>query len=443
MIYTQEIAAEVLSIIDKTNLSEKEALKRCIGDDLDYKIRSSIHAYVFETEKRKNIIDFIIKMCLKGKRDLDPLFKNLLRIGIYEMHFKGVHPALATDSIVRIVKKRFDEKHASLANAVLRRAEKISLEDELEKIRNRIKYYSLKYYHPEWFVRYAIDLIGEEEAVKLMTANNEKQTIYIRVNELKSSVEAVRRYLEKNNVEISETPLFDVFKVISYEKSPAVLEWHKKGYYVIQDLASSFVAHVLSPEPDETVLDLAAAPGLKTSHIAAFMQNSGRIIAVDNSRERMERMKAKMKVLNVKNVEYKIADGSKFLAGDVDRVLIDPPCSSTGSFRNYPCIKWRFDERKYMGTIRVQRAMIKNAFRNLKEGGTLVYSTCSITFDENEENVLFASRFFKIEEVKNMIGVRGIRKFRGKEFPFWDKVVRTFPHMHDCVGFFISKMKKV
>lgn len=446
MIYTQEVAAEVLQIIDETLLSEKEALKkRLSGMKLDYKVRASIHAYVFETEKRKNAIDFIISKCLKGKKieELDPLFRNLLRVGVYEMHFKGVHPALATDSIVRIVKRRFGGKLASLANAVLRRAEHVDLNKELDKLNDKIKYLALKYYHPEWFVKYAIELFGVEDAVKLMIANNEKQTVYIRVNELKASIESVRRYLEQNRVEVEETPLPEVFKVLSYERAPASLDWHSEGKFVIQDLASAFVAHVLNPQPDEVILDLASAPGLKSSHIAMLMENRGKIIAVDNSEDRLKRMRAKMKVLGVRNIEYKLADGTRFHVGDVDRVLVDPPCSSTGSFRNYPCVKWRFDERKYRETIKVQRNMIKNAFRNLKEGGTLVYSTCSITFDENEENILFASQFFKIEDVEPVIGVRGIRVFGNREFPFWDKVVRTFPHIHDCVGFFISKLKKV
>ncbi len=448
MIYTQEVAAEVLKIVDETLLSEKEALKkRLSGMNLDYKIRASIHAYVFETEKRKNVIDHIISRCLKGKKieELDPLFRNLLRVGVYEMHFKGVHPALATDSIVRIVKRRFGEKLASLANAVLRKAELVDLEKELDKLkrRDKVRYLALKYYHPEWFVEYAIELLGEDEAVKLMIANNEKQAVYIRVNELKASVEEVRRYLEQNNVEVEETPLPDVFKVVSYERAPASLDWHAEGKFVIQDLASAFVAHVLKPQPDEVILDLASAPGLKASHIAMLMENRGRIIAVDNSEDRLRRMKSKMRVLGVKNIEYKLADGTKFYVRGVDKVLVDPPCSSTGSFRNYPCVKWRFDERKYRETIKVQRSMIKNAFRNLNEGGILVYSTCSITFDENEENVLFASQFFKVEDVEPVIGVRGIRRFGSREFPFWDKVVRTFPHLHDCVGFFISKLKKV
>jgi len=440
MIYTQELVAEVLKIIEETKLSEKEAIKICLNEIDDNSIWNSVHAYVFEIEKRLNLIDFILSSVFRDFHKSNLLFKNLLRVGVYEMHFKGVHPALATDSIVRIVKERFNLKFASLANAVLRRAEKFDYMGKLKKM-SRIRRISLEYWHPEWFVKYTLDLLGED-ALKLMEANNERQRIYVRVNELKASIEGVRRYLEKF-AELEETPLEEVFKIVRYERHPSVLEWHKEGKYVIQDLASCYVAHVLNPQPDEIILDLASAPGLKASHIASMMENRGIIIAVDNSAERLERMKAKMKQLGVKNIVYRLKDGCKIRVGDVDRVLIDPPCSSTGSFRNYPCIKWRFNEELYYKTIKVQRKMLKNAFKNLKSGGIAVYSTCSITFDENEENVMFASEFFKVEEVKPLIGVRGIRNFRGKVFPFWDKVVRTFPHLHDCTGFFISKLKRV
>ncbi len=443
MIHTQELVAKVLNVIEKTKLSEKEAIKICLSGNIsDSSIWNSVHAYVFEIEKRKNLIDFILKSCLKNFETFDSTFKNLLRVGTYEIHFKQVHPALATDSIVRIVKKMFNLKLASIANVVLRRVEKFDYRRKLDRM-GKVKRLALEYWHPEWFVRYAIDLLGEDEAIRLMKANNEKQSVYVRVNELKASVEGVRNYLESKGVEVEETPLPEVFKVLSYERHPSVLEWHNEGKYVVQDLASCYVAHVLNPQPDEIILDLASAPGLKASHIASMMENKGIIIAVDNSVERLERMKVKMKQLGVKNVICRLADGCKIKVGDVDRVLIDPPCSSTGSFRSYPCVKWRFDKEKYLKTIDVQRKMIRNAFRNLKSGGIVVYSTCSITFDENEENVMFASEFFKIEEVKPIIGVRGVREFRGKIFPFWDKVVRTYPHLHDCTGFFIAKFKKV
>jgi|Deesub1362A_J573_1020465.scaffolds.fasta_scaffold00079_30 16S rRNA (cytosine967-C5)-methyltransferase len=451
IVYTQEIAAEVLKRLEEEIISEKEALRqRFLREDYDYKIRGSVHAYVMETAKRLNTIDFILQKALRfrGIQDIDPFIRNLLRVGIYEMFYKGIHPALATDSCVRVARLRKGNNAARLVNAVMRNAEKVNLERELERLKakNRRKYLALRYFHPEWFVELAEKLFGNVEDIENIMAANLQQTVYVRANTLKASEERVKKYLDKEGVILEETFLPEVFKVVAYNKPPAILEGHKEGLYVIQDFASCLVARTLNPKPGETVLDIAAAPGSKTSHIAALMENRGKIIAVDNSRERLERMKARMKVLGVQNVEYVCADGAEYNIGYkeynrmVDKVLIDPPCSSTGSLRNYPSVKWRYDKKKYIATVKLQQRMLKNAFKNLEAGGVAVYSTCSITFEENEENILQALETFKLGDAYIGFGSPGISEFNGKRFPYADKVVRTYPHIHDTAGFFIAKL---
>ncbi len=444
---SQEIAARVLERVEKETISAKEALRKLLPKNLDYKIRGSIHAYVFETLKRLNTIDYLINLALinKNTQDLKPFIRNLIRIGVYEMKFKLVHPALATDSIVRIAKSKISPNAAALANAVLRKVENINLDDELDKIKrvNYIKYLSLKYSHPEWFVKYLIDLIGERDAIKFMIANLSTGPVYIRVNELKISMENLKRLLEKEKVLVEETKLPDVLKVVEYEKPLTALDLHEKGYYVIQDIASALVVHILNPEPGDTILDLAAAPGMKTSHIASKMENKGKIIAVDNSPERVRKMMLKLKILGIKNVECKISDGTKFKTNQkVDKVLIDPPCSSTGVFRNYPSVKWRFDEKKFRSTITIQYKMLRNAHRNLDVSGCVVYSTCSIMVEENEDNISKVLDIMKVEKISSPFGDKGIDKFKNKEYKFWRKVIRTFPHKHECSGFFIAKLLK-
>ncbi len=426
-VVTQEIAADVLVLVESENVSLKTALSRK-ARGLEYKVRGSVHAYVFETVKRLNAIDyFLSKVLAKSLDELDPFVRNLLRIAVYEMKYKGVHPALATDSAVRIAKRR--GKAVRLVNAVLRNVEKVEIDfnalSETEAL-------ALKYFHPEWFVRYTIELLGREQAVELMKANLRQQPVYIRVNELKSSVESVRRYLELNGVEVEETFLDEVFRVKSYERHPASLEWHSEGKYVLQDLASCFVSHVLNPSPDDKILDLAAAPGMKTSHLAMLMENRGKIIAVDNSEERLSRMKAKMKALGVKNVEFVLGDGCR-VSAEADKALVDAPCSSTGSYWTHPNVKWSFNEEKFRATLKVQRKMLRNALRNACE---VVYATCSIMFEENEMNVIG-----RVLNVKSPFA-RGIAEFRGVKFKDWRKVVRSYPHLHNTAGFFIAKLSE-
>jgi len=425
VIPTQKLAAEVLAEVESSNISVKSAIQKIAGH-LDYKVRGSVHAYSFETLKRLNAIDYFLKSAVNLEK-LDAFTRNLLRVAVYEMKFKGVHPALATDSAVRIAKS---SGKASLINAVLRRVEKMEI-----KPKNSLEELCLTYFHPEWFVKYAIELLGKDEAIELMKANNEGLSVYLRVNELKSSIEEVRRYLEAYGVEVEETFLDEVFRVRRYSKHPAALEWHADGKYVIQDLASCFVSHALKPSPGDVILDLAAAPGIKTSHIAMLMHNEGKIIAVDNSPERVKRMRDKMKRLGVRNVEIFVGDGCTF-EFEADKALVDAPCSSTGSYASHPNVKWTFDKAKFESTISVQRRLIRNALKNAEE---VVYATCSITFEENEGNLIKLKSKAKVAPLESPFS-RGIREFKGMRFEEWDKVVRSFPHIHKTAGFFISKL---
>ena len=440
-----ELIADILTLIDERELSSKNALERVFrrvsGEDRE-RARGLAHAYVFEIEKWRKKIDFIANSVIKGTRidDLDPYLANLLRIGIFEMKFKGINPAIATDSVVRVVKEKYDLNRAKFINAILREVENFNLEKALKKLKekDRIEYLSVKFSHPRWYVEYVIDLLGYEGAIRLLLSNNKTQRYYVRVNPLKTDIDKLAEYLEENNVRTARTPVDDVLKVLEYETPVTRLDWYKEGYFVIQDLASAYVAHVLAPEKGEKVLDLAAAPGSKTFHVAHLMENTGEIIAVDYSLERLKKMEAKMRVLGVKNVRLVHADGMKFKDREkFDKIILDAPCSSSGTYRQFPEVKWRFDRNKIKKVIQVQKAMIKNAYRNLREEGEMTYSSCSVRVDENEENIKYATGKvgFELVDYPFTWGERGFTEIG-------DKVFRSFTHLHDCNSFFIAKLRK-
>ncbi|AHL23729.1 RsmB/NOP family class I SAM-dependent RNA methyltransferase [Thermococcus nautili] len=441
----QEVVVDALSLVEERELSSKHALERVFrkvaGRDRE-KARGLAHAYVFEIEKWRAKIDFIINSVLKGSKveDLDPYLANLLRIGTFEIHFRKVPPAIATDSVVRVVKERFDFSRAKFVNALMHSIEKFDVERALKRLkeRDRIEWLSVRFSHPRWYVEYVIELLGYDEAVRLLLSNNRPQRYYVRANTLKTDVDSLRDYLEENGVRTALTPVPDVLKVLDYKTPVTRLDWYKEGKFVIQDLASAYVAHVLNPEPGERVLDLAAAPGSKTFHAAALMENKGEIVAVDYSYDRLMRMKEKMKLLGIKNVKLVHADGQSFRdKAKFDKIILDAPCSSSGTYRQFPEVKWRFDENKIKRIISVQRNMLRNAYENLRVGGAMTYSTCSIRIDEDEENVLFAVERVGLELLPYDFswGDRGFLEIG-------DKVFRAWTHKHDCNSFFIAKMGK-
>jgi len=441
----QEVVADALSFVEERELSSKHALERVFrrvtGSDRE-KARGLAHAYVFEIEKWRARIDFIINSVLKGSRleDLDPYLASLLRIGTFEIHLRKVPPAVATDSIIRVVKERFDLSTARFVNALMHSIEKFDVDEALRRLRerDRMEWLSVRFSHPRWYVEYTVDLLGYDEAVRLFLSNNRPQRYYVRANILKTDVDSLRDYLEERGVRTALTPLPDVLKILEYRKPVTKLEWYREGKFVVQDLASAYVAHVLKPEPGERVLDLAAAPGSKTFHAAALMENRGEITAVDYSYDRLMRMREKMRLLGVKNVKLVHADGQSFKGREkFDRVILDAPCSSSGTYRQFPEVKWRFDGKKIGKIINVQRNMLRNAYENLREGGEMTYSTCSVRIDENEENVLFGVKNLGLELVPYGFewGDRGFLEIG-------ERVFRTWPHRHDCNGFFIAKLKR-
>jgi len=245
--------------------------------------------------------------------------------------------------------------------------------------------------------------LGYEEGVRLLLSNNKPQRYYIRVNPLKTDIDSLSDYLEEHGVRVARTPVDDILKVLEYKAPITRLEWYKEGYFVIQDLA-----------------------------------NTGEIIAVDYSLERLRKMETKMKRLGVKNVKLVHADGIKFKDKEkFDKIILDAPCSSSGTYRQFPEVKWRFNKEKIKKVIQVQKAMIRNAYKNLRDEGEMTYSTCSIRIDENEENVKYAIEKVGFELINYPFtwGERGFAEIRGKVF-------RSFTHLHDCNSFFIAKLKR-
>ncbi|ASJ08150.1 Sun/NOL1/NOP nucleolar protein [Thermococcus siculi] len=212
------------------------------------------------------------------------------------------------------------------------------------------------------------------------------------------------------------------------------LESFREGLFYAQSLPSMVVAHVLEPSEEELIIDMAAAPGGKTSHIAQLMENRGEIIALDKSRNRLKKMEEELKRLGVKNVKPIRMDARKLpeLGIEADKILLDAPCTALGI---RPKLWESRTPKDIEATARYQRAFIWAAIKSLRKGGVLVYSTCTLSYEENEANVRYIlSKGLKLEEQNLFIGSHGI----GIE-----NVQRFYPNRHLTQGFFIARFRKV
>jgi 16S rRNA (cytosine967-C5)-methyltransferase len=305
--------------------------------------------------------------------------------------------------------------------------------EETEKV-------GLQTYHPTWFVKYCFRLLGRDEALKFLKKSADISPVYVRLNTLKAPQETILKKLEDESVVLEKVPqLKHTYKLIETNKPLTRTQSFSQGLFYIQDKASCLAAELADPKQDSTVFDVCAAPGSKTTYLAQLMENRGEIVSVDYSKRRIRVWKRETQRMGTENVQPLVADARTSLPLNVsaDLVILDPPCTSTGTFGKTPDAKWRLTRRSILGMSRIQAEMIEQCAEHVKEGGFLVYSTCSVTVEENEmviENFLKLHPEFKPVESKARIGLPGLRGLT--------KCQRLYPHIHECNGFFVAKLQK-
>ncbi len=305
--------------------------------------------------------------------------------------------------------------------------------------RNEVEELEFKYLLPAWFIEKMQKLLGVSEAEKLFDALNKPLPISIRVNTLKASVDEVVKELrrEGKNPEVSRrVPVVIRFEgPYNFNKS----KLFQQGKIVIQDEPAALASILLGVRPGMVVVDLCAAPGGKTTHIAEIMKNEGVIYAFDIDKARIKRMRELLKRTGTHRiVRIIINDGAKapeILGEEIaDRVLVDPPCSSTGTLPKNPELRWRLIEDKLKDIIENQRRLLVAAVRLLKPRGRLLYTTCSLLVEENEGNVKWLLE--KYPKLK-LIPLKG-----PYDEGFLPGTMRAWPHRHGVTGFFYALIEK-
>jgi 16S rRNA (cytosine967-C5)-methyltransferase len=311
----------------------------------------------------------------------------ILRIAGFQLFFLSKIPQYAiVNESVELAKKVSSKKSAGFINAVIRNwcRNPPKMEDE--------------YSHPQWIVERWIKLFGKKETEKLCNFNNEIPPVYIRINTLKDIPVNVMEQFEK-------TAHPHGYKIIS--KGPIKdLIGFKEGLFHVQDISSMFIVDLLDVKPGMRVLDLCASPGGKTCSIAEIMENKGEIIAVDISKEKIRVIEDNCNRLGINIVKTEIGDGTKIKLGSFDRILVDAPCSNTGVFGRRVEARWRLKPNDFKRHSEMQLALLTNAKEMLTLDGKLVYSTCSID-PEEDENIV--SKF--LDNHKKFILTKAIRKF--------------------------------
>ena len=402
--------------------------------------RRAIFHYVVEVVRRINTIDFILLKLTRGNfKNMNTTLKNTLRLLTFLLKWEtysdssSKHRTLS--SFTEYIK---DKSQYDLIKPYEEKIKNFNLERALKK-HSTTKKLSYQYYYPEWIVSELLKVMPYSEVEALLSYTSKKRITWIRVNTLKTTVEGALKSLKNEGIEVKVDTDYPIALMVKRSKVPISLsKTFKSGMVTIQDKASMVTVFALNPLPGETIWDSCAAPAMKTTLISQLMNNTGIVIATDYSLKRSIKAIENINLLGVSNVSWFIANAETFsIKLDIEKVLIDAPCSSTGVFQSDPDFKWRVTPRKLRSFITLQRRLLKGILNNIKNDVIVVYSTCSILPQEGEEQIIWLKNEFgkKIELAPpDIIGEHGYSKYEISEY-----VKRTFPHIHKTKGFFISK----
>lgn len=385
-------------------------------------------------------LDWTVERLLIRRKifDLTPWIRNILRMGLYQIEFLNrIPPPAATHQAVALAKRYGHRGTASLVNAVLRKAVLYRGQElPFPPLReDPIGHIGLRYSHPDWMVRRWHKRYGQEETLALCQANNRVPPTMVRINTLKATPVQVREYLQREGLPFSEGRWGDGFLRMRSGDVTRLDAFHR-GWLQIQDESAGLAAAVLDPQPGEIVLDLCSAPGGKSTHIAALMANQGLVVAADLYPRRLQELVDNCRRLGVANVHPVRADGRRPVVRGSHRALVDAPCSGLGVLSRRVDLRWKKGEEDIPRLAALQRELLGAAADAVRPGGLLVYSTCTLEDEENEDVIRWL-----LAERRDLVA-ESAHAFAPRELITAEGFVRTFPHRHGVDGTFSARLRK-
>ena len=344
-------------------------------------------------------------------REQDPGLQNLLRLGLYQIFWLDRIPDhAAVHETVELARRNGFSPQAGFVNAILRGY--LREAGETQKLLAGLKTSQppLGWSHPEWLVARWQKRWGAEKTAQLLEWNNTPPKTFARVNRLKAEAGPLLEKWRAEGVEYDSfrrEPLEEnlVFELKSHPPLASLVSF-RQGWFYIQDPSTLVAPTLLGAQPGETILDFCAAPGGKTTFLAQLMNNQGRIVAQDISGERLKLIRENCTRLGVTCVEPILFSAFSLQPSAFDRILVDAPCSNTGVMRRRVDSRWRIQPEEILRLQRTQLALLERAAARLKPGGVLVYSTCSLEPEENQEVVnrfLYQHTGFKLESERELL----------------------------------------
>ncbi|MEH2271947.1 MAG: 16S rRNA (cytosine(967)-C(5))-methyltransferase [Nostoc sp.] len=452
--------------------------------------RRLVTELVYGSVRRQRTLDTLIDQLAKKKSHQQPQdLRTILHLGFYQLRYQERIPAsAAVNTTVQLAKENGFSGLTGFVNGLLRQyirlAEKIKgdplqlpespdLENSLpflspkrgealnsppslvgkgagglgfaltfpNDVKSQVERLGILHSFPDWIVQVWLEQLGLADTEKLCEWMNQSPTIDLRINPLRTSIEKVETALQSAGVLVKRIPhLPQALRLIGSAGSIQKLPGFKEGWWTVQDSSAQLVSHLLDPQPDEVVIDVCAAPGGKTTHIAELMGDKGKIWACDRTPSRLRKLQENSQRLNLQSIQIYTGDSrhSKQFQNTADRVLLDAPCSGLGTMHRHADARWRQTPESVRELSVLQQELLTHTSTFVKPGGVLVYATCTLHPAENEEVIsafLAESPDWQIESPNGVELPDSAHSTPQGWFKVW-------PHRQDMDGFFMVRLRK-
>ncbi len=442
--------------------------------DLDRRLVTEL---VYGSVRRMRAIDFIIdKLATKKSSQQPPELRTILHLGLYQLQYlNNIPPSAAVNTTVQLAKENGFSGLSSFVNGLLRQYIRVTPPtppyqggakiapnspqqpetkttsnpppyqggargglNPLKLPENLVERLGILHSFPDWIVEMWLDKLGETETEQLCQWFNQSPTIDLRINPLKSAIAQIETAFKSQNISVSRIPhLPQALRLNGSSGAIQNLPGYSEGWWTIQDSSAQLVTHLLDPKPGETIIDVCAAPGGKTTHIAELIQDTGTIYACDKTANRLKRLKENADRLQMRSIQIHTGDSRQFpeFINLADRVLLDAPCSGLGTLHRRADARWHHTPENIQQQSQLQSELLANAATFVKSGGVLVYATCTIHPLENEvviQSFLSNNPQWQIEPPTMDLPVE----------PSPEGWVKVWPHRHQMDGFFMVRLKR-
>ena len=433
----------VLTMLEKTENGEKShiVLKNTLDgyQNIDKQTRAFITRLFQGTLERQIELDYIINSYSKTPVEkMKPVIRNILRLSVYQLKYmKSVPVSAVCNEAVKLAAKRKFSGLKGFVNGVLRNIAR-NIEDIKYPV-NEGKNLSVKYSMPEWIINLWTQEYGINKTKEMLASIYSDRRTTVRVNTGRTTVEEVIRSLENSGVKVEKSPLYDKALLIWDYDNLNSLEAFSKGMITVQDLSSMMAGLSANPKKGDYIIDVCAAPGGKTMHMADIMEQTGMVDSRDLTPYKISLINENISRMGYKNIkttvmDAKVLDEKSIEAADV--VMADLPCSGLGVMGKKNDIKYNVSLAQIKELVKLQRQILQVSCKYLKKGGTLVFSTCTVNKYENDENVRWITENLPLTPV-SLAGI--LPKQLGGDKGY----VQIYPGEYGMDGFFVSAFKKI